>query len=271
MDIANPFAGIYGPLPDVKAYLKRIDYTGEIAPNLECLKELMTAQLRSVPFENLDVFHGRKEPSLEAVDLFEKIVKNCRGGYCFELNGLFQKLLEAIGFSCFSHVGRIGHGQPFKYPISHRVTVVELAGERWFCDVGFGGPVPSEPAKIVLNQPFDSANGHRYEFTQNGIEITLSMEENGAFLPVLSFVETPADPVDFLALNAFCAHSPIEPFIHKQMVWRNTETGRVTLDGNTLRIHENDTVREEVIETEPALRKALQDYFGIVYPDALRI
>ena len=270
MEIPNPFASLYSPLPDKKAYLDRIGYTGAAEPTLDCLRALMTAHLQAVPFENLDVFHGHKEPSLEVDALFEKIVTNRRGGYCFELNGLFQKLLESIGFSCSCHIGRIGHGQRFRYPISHRVTVVEIAGEKWFCDVGFGGPVPPEPAKIILNQPFESVNGHRYEFAKNGLEITLTMEENRAFAPVLSFVEEPADPVDFLALNAFCAYSPIEPFIHKQMVWRNTENGRCTLDGNILRLHENGTVQEEKIETEEQLRKVLLKRFGIVYSGSLR-
>ena len=269
MEIPNPFSGLYSPLPDQEAYLNRIGYAGVAEPTLACLKALMTAHLRTVPFENLDVFHGHKEPSLEVAALFEKIVRNRRGGYCFELNGMFQKLLESIGFSCSCHIGRIGHGQKFKYPISHRVTVVEIAGERWFCDVGFGGPVPSEPAKIVLNTPFESSNGHRYEFTKSGLEITLSLEENGVFAPVLSFVEEPADPVDFLALNAFCAFSPIEPFIHKQMVWRSTENGRCSLDGNMLRFHENGTVREEKIETEEQLRKVLLERFEIAYPGPL--
>ncbi len=271
MEIPNPFAGLYAPLPDVKAYLYRIGYTTETAPTLACLKSLMTAQLRSVPFENLDVYHGHKEPSLEIADLFEKIVTNRRGGYCFELNGLFQKLLEAIGFSCTCHIGRIGHGQRFRYPISHRVTVVKLAGERWFCDVGFGGPVPAEPVKILLDQPFDSSNGHRYLFTKNGVEIALSVEDNGQFSSVLSFVDEPADPVDFLSLNAFCAYSPIEPFVHRQMVWRATEAGRCTLDGNVLRLCENGVVQEEIVETEEALRKVLLERFGIVYPGALRL
>lgn len=269
MEIPNPFAGLYSPLPDQEAYLDRIGYSGVAEPTLDCLKALMTAHLRTVPFENLDVFYVHKEPSLEVEALFEKIVKNRRGGYCFELNGMFQKLLEAIGFSCSCHIGRIGHGQKFHYPISHRVTVVEIAGERWFCDVGFGGPVPSEPAKIVLNKPFESSNGHRYEFTKTGLEITLSLEDNGGFAPVLSFVEEPADPVDFLALNAFCAFSPIEPFIHKQMVWRATENGRWSLDGNVLRLHENGNVKEERLETEEHLRKVLLERFGIMYPGPL--
>ena len=271
MQNKNPFAGLYAPLPDAKAYFDRIGYTDAPTPTLDCLGNLVKAHLQSVPFENLDVFHGHKEPSLETEALFEKIVLNRRGGYCFELNGLFQKLLEDIGFFCSCHIGRIGHGQTFKYPISHRVTVVQIAGERYFCDVGFGGPVPPEPAKIVLDTPFDSANGHRYIFTKNGLEITLSMEENNAFSSVLSFVDTPADPVDFLSLNAFCAYSPIEPFVHKQMVWRNTENGRCTLDGNTLRLHENGTVEEHMIEGEEQLRKVLLERFGIVYPGLLHL
>ena len=134
----SPFEKIYAPLPDVGAYLERIGYRGEVSSNLETLGKLMQCHLAAVPFENLDVFHGHLEPSLETERMFAKIVLNRRGGYCFELNGLFSKLLEAIGFSVSCTFARILFGRSFVPPKAHRVIIVEIQGEKYFCDIGFG-------------------------------------------------------------------------------------------------------------------------------------
>ena len=86
----SPFEKLYAPIPDTDAYLSRIGFDGKAEPTFDCLKKLMSCHLAAVPFENLDVYHGGIEPSLETDAMFEKIVTNRRGGYCFELNGLFS-------------------------------------------------------------------------------------------------------------------------------------------------------------------------------------
>ncbi len=82
---------------DIAAYLRRIDYRGEIAPSIETLRGLHLAHLRAVPFENLDIHLGRPIV-LDEEQLFDKIVRRRRGGFCYELNGLFTALLRDIGF-----------------------------------------------------------------------------------------------------------------------------------------------------------------------------
>jgi len=82
---------------NIEAYLKRINYHGSLAPNVETLRDLQVAHLLAVPFENLSIH--RKEPIvLETEALFGKIVERRRGGFCYEANGLFAALLSNLGF-----------------------------------------------------------------------------------------------------------------------------------------------------------------------------
>ena len=86
----------YAPLPEREAYLKRIGYSGGTEPTLDNLHALIRAHQTAVPFENLDCV-SRTPILLEVERLFDKIVLRRRGGYCFELNGLFMALLRDLG------------------------------------------------------------------------------------------------------------------------------------------------------------------------------
>src|SRR5579859_3200412 len=81
----------------IKSYLRRIHYTGSLEPTYQTLAALQEAHLLAVPFENLDISLGR-EIILDEAALFHKIVEQRRGGFCYELNGLFASLLRALGF-----------------------------------------------------------------------------------------------------------------------------------------------------------------------------
>src|SRR6476660_7309603 len=82
---------------DVQAYLRRINYHGEQAPTAAVLRDLHRAHLLAVPFENLDIHLGRPIV-LDQAALFDKIVRRRRGGFCYELNGLFGLMLRQLGF-----------------------------------------------------------------------------------------------------------------------------------------------------------------------------
>src|SRR4051794_25362765 len=82
---------------DAAAYLDRIRHTGSRAPTIEALRALHRAHLHAVPFENLDIHLGRPI-RLDPGAFFRKIVGERRGGFCYELNGLFAELLAALGF-----------------------------------------------------------------------------------------------------------------------------------------------------------------------------
>jgi N-hydroxyarylamine O-acetyltransferase len=80
-----------------ESYLARIGYVGSTKPSDTSLAQLHQSHMYKVPFENLDIQYG-KALSLTLPDLVEKVVKNKRGGFCYEVNYLFANLLQAIGF-----------------------------------------------------------------------------------------------------------------------------------------------------------------------------
>ena len=83
---------------DTKSYLQRIKISKFEKPNLSFLSKLQEHHLLTVPFENLDIHQGDKIVLAEN-RIYEKIVVNERGGFCYELNGLFCWLLRFLDFS----------------------------------------------------------------------------------------------------------------------------------------------------------------------------
>src|SRR5512143_2710959 len=122
---------------DVKKYLERIHYRGSADPTPETLCALHRAHMLAVPFENLDI--PLKRPIvLDEERLFDKIVNRRRGGFCYELNGLFSALLREMGFNVQRLSARVadaegGVGMEF----DHMALLVQDE-ERWLADVGFG-------------------------------------------------------------------------------------------------------------------------------------
>src|SRR5258708_38266704 len=80
----------------VAAYLQRIAVPQPVAPDADGLRRLHRAHQLAVPFENLSI-HLPESVSLEEEDLVAKIVGRRRGGFCYELNGLFGLLLGVLG------------------------------------------------------------------------------------------------------------------------------------------------------------------------------
>ena len=243
-------------------YLRRIGYTGEIAPTPEFLAEVQTLHFYSVPYENLDILLSRPL-SLEPEALYEKIVVNKRGGYCFELNGLYAELLRSVGFRVTEHFARFLLGTSEIPKRRHRVLAVECAGKSWLCDVGVGIEMPRRPLLFEDGLPQK----------QGGIVYTLSREpffgriisehRNGAERRVFSFTEEEHITADFTAISYFCEHSPESIFNRVPMLSVKTPEGRNTLDALTFRRFAGDTVDERPIESAGEMQAVLGDVFGI--------
>ena len=126
---------------DVQAYLERINCKGPLDGGAKALATLQEAHYTAVPYENFDILRGRPL-SLELPDLYKKIVINRRGGYCFELNGLFGWLLRELGYPVAEHFSRYLRDEPPLPMPRHRILVAEADGSKWFVDAGVGGVVP---------------------------------------------------------------------------------------------------------------------------------
>ncbi len=112
-------------LMDHEAYLLRIGYQGSLEPSIETLRGLQRAHLFSVPFENLDI-HLKREIRLDENAFFEKIVKHRRGGFCYELNGLFSRLLQQLGFQVTLLSARVTENGKIGQEFDHLVLLVQL-------------------------------------------------------------------------------------------------------------------------------------------------
>lgn len=242
---------------DTGRYLQRIAYSGPTAPTLETLREIHLAHLRTVPFENLSVRRG--EPiALEEEKLFEKIVVRRRGGFCYELNGLFAALLEALGFRVARLAGRVGvPGIPF----DHMALRVDLE-EPWLADVGFGDSFLL-PLRLQSREPQQGGCGRLYRLDAiDGGLLLLRQDEQGwqrQFQFTLEAWPLPA----FAPGCLYHQTSPHSSFTQKTVVSRATGRGRITLSEGRLIETAGGTRTQTVLPDDAAIARALAEIFGI--------
>lgn len=136
---------------DLATYFQRIGYRERhYQPNLALLSALTAAHTQSIPFENLDALLGLPI-SLEPDALFQKLVLDGRGGYCFEQNGLFLLVLQELGFHVKPISARVRLQRPRDStpPRTHMFLRVELEGESWLTDVGVGALSLTSPLRLA--------------------------------------------------------------------------------------------------------------------------
>ena len=143
---------------DVYRYLERIKFQGKFNLSLSCLTKLQYNHLLNIPFENLDIHYGRKI-KLRIDKLFKKIILDQRGGFCYELNGLFYEFLISMGFEAKRISARVysqerGYGEEF----DHLAILVNLGNEEYLADVGFG-EFAFSPLKFELGTKQQDSRG----------------------------------------------------------------------------------------------------------------
>src|SRR5262249_42838960 len=121
----------------LKAYLQRIRYERPVKVDLDTLIGVHRAHLLNITYENLDIHRGLPL-TLDLDHIFEKIVTEHRGGWCYEMNGLLAWALREIGFPVTMLAGTVGRqAQGTTVEGNHLVLLVEL-DQPYLADVGFG-------------------------------------------------------------------------------------------------------------------------------------
>lgn len=239
-------------MKDLKRYFERIglDFPDKIIPDSELLRKLQYAHCTTVPYENLDILQG-VPLSLEIDKLYEKIVVRRRGGYCFELNGLFGWLLRELGYGVTDYAARYLRGESEIPMRRHRILVAEATDGTWLCDVGIGQACPKEPIRmeegLVQHQFGESYRLDRDDF----LGWVLMDEHHGQWQKFYSFTEEPQIPADYIAPSFYCEKHPDSPFTAQEMFSLKTAEGRITLDGNLYKEFKGDSVfAKELTEEE---------------------
>jgi N-hydroxyarylamine O-acetyltransferase len=249
---------------NVQEYFKRIGYKGKSEPNLQTLFTIHRLHLLSVPFENLDIHFG-SPIFLNTQTFFEKIVKKNRGGFCYELNGLFYELLLTLGFKVQMLSARVANQDGSWGPdFDHMTLLVEL-DEPWIADVGFGESF-MEPLR--LNDLSDQVqNGRRFKLVpdENGWLI-YKAEQNEQWSNQFLFNLQPHELNDFSGMCHYQQTSPESSFTKRVVCSVATKDGRITLTDQMLIVTKKGKRKEIKISGEPEFRSLLKKHFGIVLP-----
>lgn len=256
---------------DVPAYLARISYDGPVEPTLPVLQRLHLAHLQSVPFENLDIHLGRPI-SLVEEDLFAKVVSRRRGGFCYELNGLFAGLLREIGYD----VTLLAAQFPLtdgRTPIEcdHLVLRVEASGmSPVLADIAAGRDSFASPLVIEGEaEQVQPGVGAAFRLLPEDAAMRLWRREPGSeWQPAYGFTWRPRQMGDFAEGCRFHQTSPESGFTQKRLCTLMTNEGRITLSDNVLIMTRNGVREEEHLPDNAAWLAALQTHFGIDLTDA---
>jgi N-hydroxyarylamine O-acetyltransferase len=243
------------------AYLERIGYSGSTAPDEQTLEALQRAQLATIPFENFDILLGRSI-SLAPAALVEKLIERPRGGYCFELNGLFLLALGAIGFVARPLLARV-HLRGGATGRTHELLLVELAGQSWIADVGFGGPALRAPVPLELDVP-RSQHGETFRLVDAGMFGTM-LQKQGAdgWRDLYSFELGAVIQADIELAHHFTSTHPHSRFTTTRIAAIHHADGRTTLEDRRLRRISEEADREDLLAEGPAYLEALSKHFGI--------
>ena len=243
------------------AYMERIGYSGPTEPTEGTLRGLHLAHLLAVPFENLDI-HVPREIVLDVDRIYDKIVNERRGGFCYEQNGLFGAVLRELGFEVTLLSARVARPDGGVGPeFDHLLLRVDL-DEPWLADVGFGDSF-REPIRLHgSEQAQDSSSWWVAE--RGRYLVLLRSNDGGGWKEELAFTLQPRDLSEFAAMCRFHQTSPESHFTRNRVCSIATANGRVSLTGDRLIITRDGVRNEEPVEDGEAWYAALQEHFGIV-------
>ena len=248
---------------NVKEYLERINIKTIQQPSYSFLAQLQLKHMMAVPFENLDIRQGLKIV-LDERRFYEKIVRRRRGGFCYELNGLFQRLLAELGFAVSIVSGRVYNASKDRFgpEFDHIVLVVHL-GKTFVVDVGFGDGF-RKPLALPDGSVQDVSGNYRIKPPDPGQDVYLlqRMDEND-WQPLYSFTLQSRKLSDFSEMCEFNQTSPSTFFTQETFCSLATEKGRVTLSDDALTITEGDNQKKVAVTSPEQFEQLLVEIFEI--------
>lgn len=257
---------------NIEAYLKRINYTGSLVVTPDTLRELQLAHLKAVPFENLSIHSG--EPIvLEPEALFEKIVEQRRGGFCYECNGAFAGLLRALGFQVEMLAAGVARRQGGFGPVFDHMALAVTLAERWLVDVGFGDSFLEPLLLDSRDEQVQGTRSFRIDAADENYLILLRRNEGEDWEPQYRFTLQSFGFPDYEEMSRFHQTSPESHFTQNLICSRVTEAGRITLSDMRLVTTSGPerTRDEQMLTSREEYDRTLRDQFGIVMKNQVKL
>ena len=245
---------------DLQAYLDRIGYRGKVEPTLDCLNAIHRHQALAIPYENVDVQLGRPV-GLGIEKIFDKIVTNRRGGWCYELNGLLGWALREIGFDVTRAVGGVHRRERGDQVLGNHLILLVKLGRLYLADLGLGDgirePIPVEEGR----------------YTQGTLEFRLERLEDGfwrfhnhsfAHPPTFDFRAAPADEALLKAKCEYLQTSEESVFVPNLSCEMMHEESLTVLTGRVLKHKAAAGTQETLLNTAAELEETVAANFGIM-------
>lgn len=246
---------------NVENYMKRISFQGEIQTNQRTLAALHRNHILNVPFENLDIHYGRKI-ILDLNRIEQKVIANRRGGFCYELNGLFGALLSQLGYDVRLISARVYGKEKIGREFDHLILLVRL-DQDWLVDVGFGENF-IEPIQIAVGKTQRDPTGVFKITTYDSTYLQLKSDMDGSgYSPKYLFSLAERQYEDFTEMCEYHQTSPETSFTQERLCTLATVYGRITLRDHALIETNNGLKTVTPIISEKEFTQILKDRFGI--------
>lgn len=229
----------------------------------EFIKNLQYSCVTVIPYENLDLVVGRLL-KLDVDSLYEKIVTNGRGGYCFEVNALMAWALKSLGFEVKNHLARYLRGEESIPERRHRVLSVKCDEGIFMCDAGVGQSAPRHPVKIeagLVQEQFGET--YKFEYDEKFGWILYDLYK-GEWRKFISFTEEEQYEIDFEQASFFVERHPGSKFNKFPIVAIKTADGRKTLNDREYKVFGKNGI--ECIEqdiSDERMAQLLENEFNI--------
>ena len=254
---------------DLQAYLERVGIETPVAPNLQTLRAIIAAHASAIPFENLDPFLG-VSPALDIASVQRKLVRDGRGGYCFEQNRLLSDALRAIGFHVTDLAARVLWGQPEDAITArtHMLLRVEADRKSWLADVGFGGNTPTGPLEFVPDVEQATPHEPFRLIRRDDSDWRVQLFAADAWKTLYRFDLQPQFPADYRVSNHWTSTHPDSHFVTGLTAARAPAGRRLALRNRQITEHAiGGGTTKRTLATATEIRGVLQDEFLIWLPN----
>ena len=252
---------------NLQSYFNRIAFKGNARPDLATLGALHQSHQLAVPFENLDVQLGRKlDIGVDAA--YQKIVDRGRGGWCYEMNGVFGWALRQIGFDVIRVSAGVMRERLGDIQLGNHLCLLVRLDRQYLVDVGFGGtllhPLPLEAVQRT-DRPY------RVELRDSDDRYWRFIEAAGGEPFSFDFLAEAADERLLAEKCAFLNYASTSPFVQNLVVQRRTLETHVSLRGRVLTTIHSDRQERMLLTSAAQLVTVLHDIFGLDIPEAVTL
>ncbi|KRA96656.1 hypothetical protein ASD83_16320 [Devosia sp. Root685] len=257
---------------NLNAYFERIGFAGSIAPTIQTLELLHALHPAVIPFENIAPLIG--EPVLlDQQSLEKKLLIERRGGFCFEHNFLFMRILQDLDYEVRPLLARVIWTNPeaIAAPPSHMLLLVDIKGTNYIADVGFGGLSLTAPLRLRASS--EQATPHEtFRLTGSDPDWTLEVKIGEEWRGVYVFTTEAVDEVDLWDLNRDLSSNPASPF---------TLQLRAALapSGRRLKVHNDlftvqptgEAAEKRTLTSVEDMRAVLTEELGLTLPESEKL